>query len=197
MSQKETYMCNECEMQHIFIIIRDICATKRFDFVKYNVLREGGGADDMEELTGRLMLAFRVKCRSWLGDFAFIRRLKEAPRRHGTHFALMDAEKAINRGGVRSPAAARLGKLWTWATLAQSGARGLEDPRYDVVPAEALHTTVCMMPKWRKDTADWEVASGVWENPYLLESRVRPPFVACTCTCNQEGILSSSDEEQE
>jgi hypothetical protein len=170
---------------------------KRFDFVKYAILREGNARDDAEEVTGRLLLCFRLKHDRKVGHYAFVRRLKHAPRDANTHFARMEVEKAINAGGVRSPAAPRLGQLWTWATVTSVGSesQGREDARYEVVPAESLHTTVCMMPKWRRESADWDVSTGVWENPYLLESRVRPPFRKCTCMSTNTTDPSSSDEE--
>ena len=70
----------------------------------------------------------------------------------------------------------KLGDLWTWAT-SHTASRG----KFVVIPAQIILQTVPMMPKWREQTHGWSVQTGVFQNSYLLDPRLRPPFTACQC----------------
>ena len=72
----------------------------------------------------------------------------------------------------------KLGRLWTWK---KSGTH----PVFAVKAAKDIRETACLMPRWKGDTAEWDVENGVYENRTLIDSRTnraRPPFkTKCDC----------------
>ena len=66
-------------------------------------------------------------------------------------------------------------RLWTWDNHHDL-------PNFRVLSANNVIETVAIMPRFVADTAKWSIATGVYENRYLMDSRARPPFVKrCPC----------------
>ena len=68
----------------------------------------------------------------------------------------------------------KLGVLWMWDTSERGGA-------FKVLPGSRVLQGVPMMPRFKKDTAEYSMESGMFENPFTLDNRVRPPYTPCKC----------------
>ena len=68
----------------------------------------------------------------------------------------------------------KLGVLWTWDTSERGGA-------FKVLPGSRVLQSVPMMPRFKKDTAEYSMDIGMHENPFTLDSRARPPYTKCKC----------------
>ena len=169
----------------------------RFDVIKYrdetvqNRPKADANADLPDFLLGCIMLIFRITHHHFgddgFRDFVLIRRMKTANRSADGAFPRFACENLCNLPGDRCPADRRdnwwddpraknkLGRLWTWDNHH-------DQPNFRVLSANNVIETVAIMPRFVADTAKWSIATGVYENRYLMDSRARPPFVKrCPC----------------
>ena len=104
--------------------------------------------------------------------FVLVRRLKRAPRSGRDAFPVDACEKRVvgHHEGTKD----KLGVLWTWDTSERGGA-------FKVLPGSRVLQSVPMMPRFKKDTAEYSMESGMFENPFTLDNRARPPYTPCKC----------------
>ena len=125
---------------------------------------------------GVLMLAFQVKCAKWdpphKRDFAFVRCLKRPKRSTSSAFSLLEVEKRVR--GEDSDVTEKLGKLWTWDNSVRGG-------QYKVLPVEKILHSLPLMPTFKPNSREYSIDKGMYENPFKLCSRERPPFDWCRC----------------
>ena len=145
-----------------------------------------GGAVDMNgeaKKLGVVQLVFEVYARVWgvpyNRPFVLVRRLMRANRPATGRRAYEACEKRatghykgvlLDQEGVKD----KLGVLWTWETCERGGA-------CKVLPGSQVLQSVPMMPRFKKDTAEYSMESGMFENPFTLDNRARPPYTLCKC----------------
>ena len=183
----------------------------RYDFIKYEDPDfdepdgcpdpEGWDAPDSEKPSfkiGCIMLVFRVALNPKepkVGrDFVLVREMALADRRPDGPFPRLASEEpakppaAQGAGGVGQSAddykwddpeaKNKLGRLWTWAKIGT-------EPVFAVKAAKDIKETACLMPRWKGETAEWDVEHGVYENRTMMDARRRPPFKE-KCDCGLE-----------
>lgn len=127
---------------------------------------------------GRLMLVFKLELPetqpTTATELCLVRKMALKPRGAPPRTQYLAAEKRTTHDELGPHN--KLGDLWTWAT-SHTASRG----KFVVIPAQIILQTVPMMPKWREQTHGWSVQTGVFQNSYLLDPRLRPPFTACQC----------------
>ena len=145
-----------------------------------------GGAVDMNgeaKKLGVVQLVFEVYTRVWgvpyNRPFVLVRRLKRAPRSGRDAFPVDACERRVvghHRGVLLDVEGTKdkLGVLWTWDTSERGGA-------FKVLPGSRVLQSVPMMPRFKKDTAEYSMESGMFETPFTLDNRVRPPYTPCKC----------------
>ena len=74
--------------------------------------------------------------------------------------------------------APQVGRLWTWAKIGTQ-------PVFAVKAAKDIKETACLMPRWKGETAEWDVEHGVYENRTMMDARRRPLFKE-KCDCGLE-----------
>ena len=169
----------------------------RFDVIKYRdstvqgLPRADANADRADFLLGCIMLIFRIRHEHFgedeFRDFVLIRRMKTANRRADGPFPRFACESKCEPPASACPADRRdnwrddpqaknkLGRLWTWDDHQNL-------PNFRVLSANNVEETVAIMPRFAEGTAKWSIATGVFENRYLMDHRARPPFVKrCPC----------------
>ena len=102
-----------------------------------------------------------------------------APRSGRDAFPVDACEKRVvgHHGGVLLDVEGtkdKLGVLWTWDTSERGGA-------FKVLPGSRVLQSVPMMPRFKKDTAEYSMESGMFETPFTLDNRARPPYTPCKC----------------
>ena len=168
----------------------------RFDVIKYRDAtvagrpRAGANADLPDFLLGCIMLVFRVRHEHFgaeeFRDFVLIRRMKAPARTADGPFPRYECENRCRPPAGRSDgrgdswlddpeARNKLGRLWAWDD--HNGAAN-----YRVLSANNVIETVAIMPRFLENSPKWSIATGVYENRYLMDARARPPFVKrCPC----------------
>ena len=125
---------------------------------------------------GVLMLAFQVKCaargKPHKRDFGFVRCLRRPARTQAAGYPLLDVEKYVR--GDEEGARGKLGALWTWDNSARGG-------QYKVLPVDKILHSLPLMPRFKPNTTEYSIDKGMYENPFKLCSRERPPFTWCRC----------------
>ena len=138
---------------------------------------------DANRQLGVLQLAFQAETEAWgvpyARDFAFVRSLARAPRGPNTGFPYLEVEKRITgRGnGVaydRADTTDKLGALWTW----DKNARGAV---FKVLSAFEVNNSLPLMPRFADKTCNYSMELGMYENPFVLDGRERPPYRTCEC----------------
>ena len=123
------------------------------------------------------MLAFRVQFDGEWRDLAFVRCLR-LTRRTGTRVEVpyLDAERpyyvpTCDRTGTTD----KLGKLYTWDDAARGGV-------FVVIDAKEILHSFAMAPRYTANSAVWNMQQGMFRNPFVLDSRERPPYSGkCPC----------------
>ena len=87
-------------------------------------------------------------------------------------FSLLEVEKRVR--GEDSDVTEKLGKLWTWDNSVRGG-------QYKVLPVEKILHSLPLMPRFKPNSCEYSIDKGMYENPFKLCSRERPPFDWCRC----------------
>ena len=158
---------------------------RRFDVIEWRETNGGeqpavADNDEAEDgavhRMGVLVLACRVCFATGPRDLAFVRGLRPTKRTGAGCVPYLECEKAhlppiCDRPGTRD----KLGKLWTW----DSGVRG---GVFVVIEAKQILHSVPMLPRFVGTETTWDMANGVYRNPFVLDARDRPPYQT-TCKC--------------
>ena len=113
-----------------------------------------------------------ASCERAQRDFAFVRCLKRPKRSASSAFSLLEVEKRVR--GEDSDVTEKLGKLWTWDNSVRGG-------QYKVLPVEKILHSLPLMPRFKPNSCEYSIDKGMYENPFKLCSRERPPFDWCRC----------------
>ena len=158
---------------------------RRFDVIEWRETDRGeqqavADNDEAEDgavhRMGVLVLACRVCFATGPRELAFVRGPRPTKRTGADCVPYLECEKAhlppiCDRPGTRD----KLGKLWTWDSSVRGGV-------FVVIEAKQILHSVPMLPRFVGTETTWDMANGVYRNPFVLDARDRPPYQT-TCKC--------------